>query len=244
MSLLDTLQSPAIIPATGDGNTFQMFNEADFPSIYISGTLAANNLIAEGSQGLLTLTEYSKFLRDMQLKKTKPLIADLQSGFGNPLNTYYSAQELERSGADIMILNDQPYPAHSTAEPQSTTIEDILGKTKAAKDALEDGSTELWIMLEGIKNYGFHELQDRMKFLSRAGADAFIIAHANESELNAIAKQPPGLPILATYDPEIGILDDFPAWLDTGFITRQTQAMQANTIQNFAIEGAPEYAKK
>ena len=166
-----------IIPASGDGNTFTSLNSQNFPAILIDGTLAANNLIAEDSEGMLTLSEYAKFLRDMRLKKNSLLIADLQSGFGNPLNTFYSAKELERSGGDILLLNDQTYPAHTTAEPITTTPEDLIGKLRAAKDALENPATQIWIKLEGIQSYGIDGIIQRIGYLAKAGADAIAIDH-------------------------------------------------------------------
>lgn len=104
MTLLDTLQTTPgqLIPAAGDGNTFNLLTNSDTPAILLDATLATKTLLAEENPGLLTISEYAKFLRDMQLKKTTPLIADMQSGFGNPLNTFYAAQELERSGGDIL----------------------------------------------------------------------------------------------------------------------------------------------
>lgn len=124
---------------------------------------------------MLTLSEYAKFLRDMRLKKNSLLIADLQSGFGNPLNTFYSAKELERSGGDILLLNDQTYPAHTTAEPITTTPEDLIGKLRAAKDALENPATQIWIKLEGIQSYGIDGIIQRIGYLAKAGADAIAI---------------------------------------------------------------------
>lgn len=87
MTLLDTLQTAPgqLIPAAGDGNTLNLLTNSEAPAILLDATLATKTLLAEENPGLLTISEYATFLRDMQLKKTAPLIADLQSGFGNPL---------------------------------------------------------------------------------------------------------------------------------------------------------------
>lgn len=157
-----------IVPAAGDGQTINALDEADFPAILLDGTLTTQTLLGENNQGLLSLSEYAKFLRDMHLKATSPLIADLQSGFGSPLNTYYAAQELERSGGSTLLLNDQLYPSHSIDQPQTTTPEDLLGKTRAAKDGLENPETQLWIKLEGLWDYGITGAWQRISYLEKA----------------------------------------------------------------------------
>ncbi|WP_054762365.1 hypothetical protein [Secundilactobacillus collinoides] len=75
MTLLDTLQTTPgqLIPAAGDGNTFNLLTNSDTPAILLDATLATKTLLAEENPGLLTISEYAKFLRDMQLKKDHPI---------------------------------------------------------------------------------------------------------------------------------------------------------------------------
>lgn len=232
-----------IIPASGDGNTFTSLNSQNFPAILIDGTLAANNLIAEDSEGMLTLSEYAKFLRDMRLKKNSLLIADLQSGFGNPLNTFYSAKELERSGGDIILLNDQTYPAHTTAEPITTTPEDLIGKLRAAKDALENPATQIWIKLEGIQSYGIDGIIQRIGYLAKAGADAIAIDHYDADQLAQLAETKLPLPLMATWEPGTKQIAGISGWLDKGYLPSVIKRAQLEAI-NYIKQGGLTYAEK
>lgn len=232
-----------IIPASGDGNTFRMLSDEGFPAILIDGTLTANTLIAEDSQGMLTLSEYAKFLRDMRLKKTGRLIADLQSGFGNPLNTYYSAMELERSGGDILLLNDQTYPAHTTAEPHTTTPEDLIGKLRAAKDALENPDTQIWIKLEGIQSYGIEGIIQRIGYLAKAGADAIAIDHYDIDQLAQLTERQLPLPLMATWTPGMTQITGISGWLDKGSLTSAIKNAQSDAIK-LIKQGGITYAEK
>lgn len=244
-SLIHTLASmdQPIIPAAGDGSTMALLNQADFPAIYLDGALTTQTLLAEDNQGLLTLSEYAKFLRDMQLKKNAPLIGDLQSGFGSPLNTYYAAQELERSGADIIILNDQTYPSRSTDRPATTTPADLLGKARAAQDGLENEQTALWIKLEGLGNYGTAGILDRIHYLAKAGAQAIIIDHYQSDELAEIIASTPELPIMATWQPDTSLTSGITAWLDTGFIARKANQARQMALTDLK-KGSIAYAEK
>ncbi len=245
LNLLDYLNThpETIIPASGDGNTFKALSKQTFPAILLDATLTSKNLIAEESQGLLTLSEYAKFLRDMQLKKTGQLLADLQSGFGNPLNTYYAAQELERSGGDILILNDQTYPAHTTATPLTTTPEELLGKLRTAKDSFENPNTQLWIKLEGLHSYGIEGIINRSRYAAKAGADAIIIDHYQPEELAQLAALTLPLPLIAMWTPGTTLIDGITGWLDKGYLSTVIQKAQESAIA-YIKQGGLAYAEK
>ncbi|MCT3391312.1 isocitrate lyase/phosphoenolpyruvate mutase family protein [Lentilactobacillus hilgardii] len=244
-TLLDYLDNrpETIIPASGDGNTFKALSAQSFPAMLLDATLTSRNLIAEDSQGMLTLSEYAKFLRDMRLKKTGVLIADLQSGFGNPLNTYYAAKELERSGGDILLLNDQTYPAHTTAKPLTTTPEDLIGKLRAAKDSFENPDTRIWIKLEGIHSYGIEGIIERIQYLAKAGADAIAIDHYDGQQLRELTQMKLPLPLLATWQPGTEQIDGITGWLDKGYLSTVIQKAQNQAI-NFIKQGGLAYAEK
>lgn len=232
-----------IIPAAGDGSTIQFLAQMKPMATYLSGQLASQTLLAENDEGLISESEYAKFLRDMCLKTPTTLIADLQSGFGSPLNAYYAAQDLERSGADILILNDQPYPAHSQPHPASTTAEDLLGKTRAALDAFENPATQLWIKLEGIGNYGIDGIRQRAIYLAKAGAHALIIDHATTDQLRELTSAPLALPLLATWTTKTEQLDQVSGWLDTGTLAKAAQEAHQAAYHSL-LEGALSHAKK
>lgn len=222
MTLLADLKqkTTAIIPACGDGHTFQMLANSQAPAIFLSGQLTTDHLIAEGDQGLLSITEYKNYAFSLGLKKGQPLLLDLQSGFGNPLNTYYAAKELERSGADIMILSDQKYPAHNTDQPATTTAEDFIGKIRAALDGIENPAIEIWTRLEGLHEYGVEGFKQRARYAYNAGAKAIILDHYNEADLEALSTADLPLPLLATL--KVGqeakqiSSDNFYGYLDLG----------------------------
>lgn len=245
MNLLHYLSThpQTILPAAGDGTTFQLLNAGQAPAIYLDATLTTATLLAERNPGLLTISEYAKFVRDLQLKKTAPLIADLQSGFGNPLNTYYAAQELERSGSDILLLNDQTYPAHNEAQPATTTPADLLGKVRAAKDSFENPATQLWVKLDGLWDYGSAGAQQRIQYLAKAGADAIVLAHAETAVLQSLTATPQPLPLLATWTPATTMIDGISGWLDTGYLAQQAHQAQAAALHTL-LKGDLAYAEK
>lgn len=237
---LKKLASP-IIPACGDGLTFQLLAQSKTPAIYLSGQLTTEHLIAEKDQGLLSITEYKNYAFGLSLKKDQALILDLQSGFGNPLNTYYAAKELERSGADIMILNDQKYPAHDTERPEITTSQDFIGKIRASLDAIENPQIELWTKLEGIHEYGIDGFIERAQYAANAGAHAIILDHYTSEQLETIIHTELPLPLLATLSTDQTALaiiaDNFYGYIDSGYLDQVSKAAQKEAITNSLSKG-------
>lgn len=238
MTLLEDLkqQNTAIIPACGDGHSFQMLSKSQAPAIFLSGQLTTDHLIAEPDQGLLSITEYKNYAFSLALKKKQPLLLDLQSGFGNPLNTFYASKELERSGADIMILSDQKYPAHNTDTPATTTAQDFIGKIRAALDGIEDPAIEIWARLEGIHSYGIEEFTLRTQYAANAGAKAIILDHYTDEQLAKLAGADLPLPLLATLKADQKPLDiqtdNFYGYLDLGYLAQEANKALETAIAN------------
>lgn len=233
MDLLDCLKkcTSTLIPAAGDGETFMQLTNTNVPAIFLSGALTAKNIIAEESEGLLSITEYAQFAHHMRIKKKMPLILDLQSGFGNPLNTYYAAKKLESSGGDVLVLNDQTYPSHTIEKPAITTTEDFIGKIRASLDSFENPTTQLWIKLEGLHEYGVEGFQKRVRYAANAGAHAVITAHCSLEDLQTLSTARLALPLLATMNkktPKANI--PVVAWLDEGLLLQEANKAKQQWI--------------
>ncbi len=203
------------IPTFGSGRTLMHLNTTAADKLYLSAALATQTLLAQRDQGLLSCSEYAHHLRTLHIATDKRLIADCQSGFGNPLNTYYAAQELERSGGDILLISDQQYPAHTTDAPAITTDEDYLGKLQAALDARDNPQTEVWAHLEGLPTAGLDATLAKMTWLERLPIHAIVLDHWQIADLDAIAQHGSTLPLIATGTPGTHLPDTFAATLAT-----------------------------
>lgn len=152
-------------------------------AIFISSRLLANRLIGQDDEGLLSLSEYAHFFRNMRLTTNVPLIADGQAGFGNPLNTYETAQELIRSGANYLVLNDQKYPSHSQTPNSPEDLVEFLGKIKACQDSLQAIDCQIILKFDGIAIYGLNGLEKRFKLAQKLGIKNLLVSHISQEQL-------------------------------------------------------------
>lgn len=212
------MQPFPLFPAFGSGQTLNKLKNHQPEGFFLSGSLTAETLVGIRDAGLLAASEYAAHLRRMRMITDTPIIADLQSGFGNPMNTYYAAAEFERSGADCLLISDQKSPAHTQDAPAITTDADFLGKVHAALDARDDDLTQVWALMEGLPNEGIASVCTKYAWLERLPLGAIVVAHWTPAQLRALARMPHHLPLIATWRPEIPALPGVNGWLDTGYL--------------------------
>ena len=100
-----------------------------------------------------------------------------------------AAVELDRSGADYLMMNDQLWPSHSEKISGSDDDASLLGKIEAAIDGSKDSDVTVLVKLEGISNYGYDGLVDRIKLALKAGVKQVVVARLNKEQATKLSKE-------------------------------------------------------
>lgn len=151
-----------------------LFEKSDAHSFYLGGSDLAWQLCGNHNEGVLAASEYARQLSYLRLKTSKLLFADAQSGFGNPLNTYFTVKEFEHHGADIILINDQEFPSR-TQQPRIASIYSFAGRVKAAVDAHNQQSSSIWVKLDGYSSYQINGLQQHLAVAEKLGATGALL---------------------------------------------------------------------
>src|SRR3954447_18655425 len=105
------------------------------------GSVASLAILGDPDITLITLTELCEQMRRMSRASSLPVIVDADHGYGNALNVRRTVEELEAAGAAGLTIEDTLLPqAYGVAETQLISIEEGVGKMKAALDARRDPS--------------------------------------------------------------------------------------------------------
>jgi len=105
------------------------------------GSVASLAVLGDPDITLITLTELAEQMRRMSRASALPVLVDADHGYGNALNVRRTVQELEAAGAAGLTIEDTLLPqAFGASEPQLISIEEGVGKMKAALDARSDPS--------------------------------------------------------------------------------------------------------
>lgn len=172
---LRDLMKNGLVAAPGVYNALsaKMVEDAGFEAIYMTGfgTAAINRALPD--IGLLTMTEMLDVVRAITSAVEIPLIADGDTGYGNPLNVVRTIQEYEKAGAAAIHLEDQIWPkrcGHMEGK-QVIPVDDMAAKIRAAVDARQDDDFLIIARTDALAVEGWSPAIDRLHAYAEAGAD-------------------------------------------------------------------------
>ena len=176
-----------------DAISIRIAEDLGFEAGMFGGSVASLAVLGDPDITLITLTELAEQMRRMSRAAALPVIVDADHGYGNALNVRRTVQELEAAGAAGLTIEDTLLPqAYGVVEPQLISIEEGVGKMKAALDARSDPS--LVIMgRTGTRGGGpsaasLDECVARAKAYEATGVDAlFFTGLKTRAELEAIS---------------------------------------------------------
>ena len=180
-----------IMPGVYDALSAKIAARAGFEVIFITGYSLSATLLGEPDFGLLTQTEVVSAAQRICSIVETPVIVDADTGYGNAINVIRTVQDLVRSGAGGMFLEDQVWPkrcGHMRGK-QVIPLDEQLNKLRAAVEAR--GQMDFFIVArtDSRQALGLDEAIKRGIAFKNAGADAvFIEAPESKEEMREIAK--------------------------------------------------------
>ncbi len=109
--------------------------EAGFDGIWASG-FEFSALLGLPDVSLVSMTQHLEMLRAMAARVSLPIVADIDTGFGNALNVIHAVREYERAGAAGIVIEDKTFPKVTSliAEGRQDLVRtaEFQGKIKAA----------------------------------------------------------------------------------------------------------------
>ncbi|MCK0100705.1 isocitrate lyase/phosphoenolpyruvate mutase family protein [Pseudohalocynthiibacter sp. F2068] len=178
-----------ILPGAGNALTARVIADRGFDAVYVTGAGIANTYLGAPDIGLVTLTELVGTVSAIAEITDLPLIVDIDTGFGNAINTQRTVRMIERAGAAAMQMEDQVFPKKCGhfAGKAVIPLEEAVSKVKAAVDAREDANTLIIARTDARAIHGLEAALDRAEAFIEAGADmTFVEAPTSVEEMQAI----------------------------------------------------------
>ena len=190
----------------------RLAEEAGFDGVWASGfELSAAYGVPDAS--LLSFTQHLDMTRAMIEQIGIPLIADLDTGYGNAINAGHVVSAYARAGAAAVVIEDKTFPKDTSllagARQELVRIEEFQGKIEAARAA--GGGHDLVVIARTealIADLGLAEALRRGAAYAEAGADLVLIHSKRKTpdEIVAFTEAWPGtapLVIVPTAYPEL-----------------------------------------
>ena len=196
---LMTTRPPLLAPGCYDALSARLVEEAGFAAVYMTGFGSSASQLGRPDVGLLTMSEMVDNARRIVAAVGIPVIADADTGYGNPINVIRTVQEFERAGVAAIHLEDQLAPkrcGHLDGK-QLIPAEEMAAKLRAAVEARDSADFLLIARTDARAVEGLDAAIARARLYREAGADVlFVEAPQSEAEIRAVAAAFPGVPLL------------------------------------------------
>jgi len=167
-----------------DALSARLIQRAGFEVVGTTGYGISASLIGQPDIGLVGYAEMLERVRTIVNATDLPVDADIDTGYGNALNVYWTVKNFARIGVAGVRLEDQVWPKRCGHMEGKSIIplEEMVSKIRAAVDAKNEENPELVIgaRTDARSIVGFEEVLRRAKAYAQAGAD-YIYVEAPQS---------------------------------------------------------------
>lgn len=157
----------------------RLAEEAGFDGLWASG-FELSALYGLPDVSLISMTQHLDMVRAMAAQSALPIVADIDTGFGNAVNVIHAVGEYERAGAAAVVIEDKTFPKVTSlvadGRQELLRTEEFQGKiaaavaTRKSRDFLVIARTEA--LIAGL---GEAEALRRAAAYEAAGADMILI---------------------------------------------------------------------
>ena len=173
-------ERPAVAMAAHNPLAAKLAAAAGFDAIWGSGfELSASYAVPDAS--ILSLDTHLDIMRAIGEVQDAPVIADLDTGYGNAVNVAYLVPRYAAAGAAAVVIEDKTFPKDSSLRPSGRQVlvpaEEFQGKIEAGR--LPGGPLVIARTEALIAGLGQEEALRRSAAYAEAGADAVLI-HSKE----------------------------------------------------------------
>ena len=197
-ALLESGQT-IVAPGAFDPLAARLVEEAGFPAVYMTGFGTSAALIGRPDVGLLTMTEMAASAGRIADCVDIPVIADADTGYGNPLNVIRTVGAYEAAGVAGIHIEDQVAPKKCGHMEGKLVIgaQEMAAKVRAAVEARSQPEFVIIARTDARAVEGLEQALERARLYREAGADVlFIEALVSEAEVEEAARAFPGVPLL------------------------------------------------
>jgi 2-methylisocitrate lyase-like PEP mutase family enzyme len=191
--------APVLAPGAYDTLSARLVEAAGFPALYMTGFGTAASVLGRPDVGLLGMSEMVEHARRIVQAVGVPVIADADTGYGNPLNVIRTVQEYEAAGVAAIHIEDQVAPkkcGHMEGK-QVIPAAEMVQKLRAAVEARHSPDFLIIARTDARAVEGMASALERARRYREAGADVlFVEAPQSEEEIATVARAFPSVPLL------------------------------------------------
>ncbi|MFB6284852.1 MAG: oxaloacetate decarboxylase [Halobacteria archaeon] len=181
-----------VLPGAYDALSALMAEKNGFEAVFTSGFGVSASTLGKPDLGFLDMSKNVDRVDEISSAIDIPLVADMDTGYGNPLNVRYTVQNCVEAGAAGLILEDQDWPKRCGHMDEKKVVETErhADRIRAAADARDEfGDLVIIARTDAREPLGIDEALGRGRTYLEAGADViFVEAPESRTELERVAE--------------------------------------------------------
>lgn len=150
----------------------------------LGGSVASMTVLGAPDLMVLTLSEFAEQAYRICRAGNLALLVDADHGYGNALNVKRTVEELETSGVAALTIEDTdlPQPHGTVGDTRLLSIEEGVGKMKAAMEGRQDSNLVIAARTSAFNVTDNDDALARAKAYEVAGVDALFFAGVSTKE--------------------------------------------------------------
>lgn len=188
---------PVAVAGCHDALGARLAEAAGFEAVHLSGALVSATALGLPDLGFAGATDLLDALRRVTAGTGLPVVADADTGYGDPLQAAETTRRYERTGAAALHLEDQVQPkrcGHSSGV-RLVDLPDAVARLRAAVAARE--RLVVIARTDALPVAGADEALRRVDAFAAAGADAVMVEGAvDAATVRRVREAAGGLPVV------------------------------------------------
>ena len=179
-------------PGVFDCLTARLAELAGFRMVYMTGSGVSITRLGAPDVALLSFAEILDQAKRIADVTALPVLADVDTGYGGPLNVIRTVREMERAGISALQIEDQDWPKRCGHEPgrRVVPIAEMVGRLHAAVDARRDPDVLIVARTDARSSEGIDAAIERANLYAEAGADVlFVESPESVEEMQRVARE-------------------------------------------------------
>ncbi|MET0460223.1 MAG: isocitrate lyase/PEP mutase family protein [Ilumatobacteraceae bacterium] len=198
---LRALMEQGLVHAPGcfDALSATLVEQAGFDAAYLSGFALSAGSLGVPDLGLIGLDDVAGAVRRITAQVTIPVIADIDTGFGGPLNVRRTVLEVEAAGAAAVQIEDQVAPKRCGhfEDKEIVALDDAVERVAIAVESRRSADTVVIARTDAVAVTGVDAAIERGTAFVAAGADVvFVEALEDADQLARVSAALAGTPLL------------------------------------------------
>ena len=176
-----------------------MAESVGYRALYLSGGGVANASYGLPDLGMTSLNDVLADVRRITAAVDRPLLVDIDTGWGGAFNIARTIREMTRAGAAAVHIEDQVSAKRCGHRPNKAIVStaEMCDRLKAAVDAKTDPDFVVMARTDSLAVDGIDAMLERVARFVEAGADAIFAEAVTELDMYARITAAVEVPVLA-----------------------------------------------